>query len=88
MGFLIALVLYSFAAGENANAQSSLLEEVKKNPNEAIALCKRFRSLNQKGVSASSDISLKEISQERNISKLNAEILSTYVRALHCPDVV
>ena len=36
-------------------SQSNLLENVKKNPNEARNLCNKFREFNSKGISASSD---------------------------------
>tara|TARA_Y100001968_G_scaffold69255_1_gene60365 strand:- start:812 stop:1126 length:315 start_codon:yes stop_codon:yes gene_type:complete len=68
-------------------AQSNLLENVKKNPAEAIALCSKFKSLNSKGISASSNESIAEISNQKKLSKMDAEILSMYVRGLHCPEV-
>ncbi len=70
-----------------AFAQSNLLESVKKNPSEAIALCSKFRSLNSSGVSASSQKSIEEIARQKKLSAIDAEILSMYVRGLHCPDV-
>ena len=68
-------------------AQSNLLENVKQNPDEAIALCSKFRSLNSKGISASSNESIMEISNQKKLTKVDAEILSMYVRGLHCPEV-
>tara|TARA_B100000700_G_C14519919_1_gene612611 strand:- start:129 stop:398 length:270 start_codon:yes stop_codon:yes gene_type:complete len=70
-----------------AQSQSNLLESVKRNPTEAINLCKRFRVLNSKGISATSEDSLKEIMSKKNLSKLDADIFSTYVIGLNCPDV-
>jgi len=68
-------------------AQSSLLENVKRNPKEAQALCKQFRGLNSKGISSSSQEAIGQISRQRNLSITDAEILSIYVIGLHCPDV-
>ena len=76
-----------FGSAPVTYAQSNLLESVKRNPAEAIALCSKFKSLNAQGVSASSKESIKEISQKRNLNEIEAEILSMYVRGLHCPDV-
>ncbi|WP_320675468.1 hypothetical protein [Prochlorococcus sp. MIT 1341] len=70
-----------------AKAQSSLLESVKGNPQEAIALCKEFKALNEKGISASSNIAISEVARKRNLNPIDAEILSTYVIGLNCPDV-
>ena len=84
--------LYSIAVGiiaftPGAFAQSNLLENVKRNPQEAKALCQQFRRLNSKGVSASSKAAIGEISRQKNLSITDAEILSIYVIGLHCPDV-
>ena len=68
-------------------AQSSLLESVKRNPNEAKALCTSFRSLNSQGVSATSPGSIQRLASERGLSTTDAEILATYVIGLHCSDV-
>ena len=43
-------------------SQSNLLENVKKNPNEAKNLCNKFREFNSKGISASSDKAIKYVS--------------------------
>ena len=71
----------------NVFAQSSLLESVKRNPKEAISLCKRFRALNAQGISANSEKALQEISSKKNLNRIDSEILSMYVIGLHCPDV-
>ncbi len=87
MKYLIALLL-AITANQNASfAQSSLLESVKSNPEEAIALCREFKALNKKGISASSNIAISDIARKRNLSEVDAEILSTYVIGLNCPDV-
>ena len=69
-------------------SQSNLLENVKKNPNEAKNLCKKFRELNSKGISASSDQAIKYVSNKKKLTPVNAEIFSIYVIGLHCPDII
>ena len=71
-----------------ALSQSNLLESVKKNPNNAIEICKKLKQLNSKGISASSDEAVNYISKKNNLSPVNAEILSIYIIGLHCPNVV
>ena len=87
MSHIISLIILFFGSTTVAYSQSSLLESVKRNPAEANALCSRFRSLNSQGISASSKQSIQEISLKRNLNEIDAEILSMYVRGLHCPDV-
>ena len=87
MRYSAILILTALSVMQSTLAQSNLLEGVKRNPKEAIVLCKQFRSLNVRGISAGSKQSIQEISRKRNISVVDAEILSTYVRGLHCPDV-
>ena len=69
-------------------SQSSLLESVKKNPNDAIKMCNKFKELNSKGISASSDKAIEFVSKKNNLDPINAEILSIYVIGLHCPQVI
>ena len=69
-------------------SQSGLLENVKKNPSDAIKICNKFKELNSKGVSASSDKAIEFVSKKNNLSPINAEILSIYVIGLHCPQVI
>ncbi len=69
-------------------SQSSLLESVKKNPADAIKLCNKFKELNSKGISVSSDKAIEFISKKNNLNLINAEILSIYVIGLHCPQVI
>ena len=85
-GLLITLIFSSFAINQNIMAQSRLLESVKRNPDEAKSICKSFKELNKKNVSAGSLKSIQKISIQKNISKVDAEILSMYVRGLYCPD--
>ena len=67
-------------------AQSRLLEGVKRNPDEAKSICESFRELNKEKISAGSQKSIQKISIQKNISEVDAEIHSMYVRGLHCPE--
>ena len=69
-------------------SQSGLLETVKKNPGNAIKMCNKFKELNSKGISASSDKAIEFVSKKNNLNPINAEILSIYVIGLHCPQVI
>ena len=69
-------------------SQSNLLENVKKNPNEAKNLCNKFREFNSKGISASSDEVIQYVSDKKKLTPVNAEIFSIYVIGLHCPDII
>jgi len=69
-------------------SQSNLLENVKKNPNEARNLCNKFREFNSKGISSSSDKAIEYVSNKKNLTPVNAEIFSIYVIGLHCPDII
>ena len=84
--FLTLLVMI-LSSTPTVLAQSNLLESVKRDPEEAIAHCQKFRDLNSQGKSASSEETLEEISTQKNLSKVEAEILSIYIIGLHCPDV-
>ena len=88
MGYLTSLLLLFLGSITVVNAQSNLLESVKRNPEEAISLCSEFRSLNSQGISASSKQAIMSIAKKRKLKEIDAEILSMYVRGLHCPDVV
>ena len=83
---LITLIFTSFAINQDAMAQSRLLDGVKRNPDEAKSICKSFRGLNKESISASSPKSIQKISIQKNISEVDAEILSMYVRGLYCPE--
>ena len=83
---ILTLIFTSFAINTEAMAQSRLLESVKRNPDEAKSICKSIRQLNEENVSAGSLKSIQKISIQKNISKVDAEILSMYVRGLYCPD--
>ena len=85
-GLLITLIFTSFGINQFAMAQSRLLEGVKRNPDEAKSICENFRELNRENISATSQKSIREISIQKNINEVDAEILSMYVRGLYCPD--
>ena len=69
-------------------SQSNLLESVKKNPDEAINICSKFREFNSKGISANSDKAIEYVSKKNKLTPVNAEIFSIYVIGLHCPDII
>ena len=85
-GFLITLIFTSLGFSQGVMAQSRLLEGVKRNPDEAKSICESFRELNKEKISAGSQKSIRQISIQKNISKVDAEILSMYVRGLYCPE--
>ena len=84
--FLITLIFMSISFNQKAMAESRLLEGVKRNPEEAKSICQNFRQLNQQNISAGSLESIQKISTKKNISKVDAEVLSMYVRGLYCPE--
>ena len=86
IGFLITLIASSIAFTSHVNAQSEILGSVKRNPDEAKSICQDFRELNKKEISAGSKQSIQEISKKKNISEIDSEILSMYVRGLYCPE--
>tara|TARA_B100001029_G_C14663648_1_gene235757 strand:+ start:106 stop:375 length:270 start_codon:yes stop_codon:yes gene_type:complete len=85
-GLIFALIFTSFAINQAVLAQSRLLEGVKRNPDEAKSICQSFRALNKANISATSPKSIKKISTQKNLSEVDAEILSMYVRGLYCPE--
>ena len=87
MKYLLHILTALITTSGFAYAQSTLLESVKRNPNEALEQCKKFKYLNSQNLSASSKNSINKISQQRNISSIDAEILSMYIRGLYCPEV-
>ena len=74
-------------AGVARAADSELLNGVKRNPQEAQAMCQTFRSLNGQGESAYDKSTTKKVAKSRQISRRDAEVLITYVVGIHCPDV-
>ena len=85
--FLFLLFLFSNSLNP-VYSQSNLLESVKKNPDEAIKICKKFRDFNSNGISASSDKAIEYVSNKKKLTPVNAEIFSIYVIGLHCPDII
>ena len=83
---LLTLIFASIAFNQEAIAQSRLLEGVKNNPAEAKSICQNFKELNKEDISATSPQSIQKISTQKNISEVDAEVLSMYVRALYCPE--
>jgi hypothetical protein len=73
--------------GGPGEAQSALLESVKANPARAKALCVQLRQLNAQGLTSNSPQTVAMVAREQNLSAMDAEVLTTYVVGLHCPDV-
>ena len=88
MNNFFLLLFLSLASVSPVLGQSNLLESVKKNPANAIKICNKFKELNSKGISASSDKAIEFVSKNSNLDPINAEILSIYVIGLHCPQVI
>lgn len=76
----------SFAI-RGAAAASPLLESVKQNPQLARSLCAELRTLNGQGIRSTSPQAIAMVAQRQGLSTTDAEILTTYVVGLHCPDV-
>ena len=85
--FLFFLFLFSTSL-HPIFSQSNLLESVKKNPEEAIKLCNKFRDFNSKGIKASSDKAIDYVSKKKKLNPVNAEMFSIIVIDLHCPDII
>lgn len=84
----LAAILYgSIAVPASLAQESTLLDSVKRNPEEARAMCRQFKALNAKNISATSAQSINAVAKQRNLSRQDAEILVTYVIGLYCPDV-
>ena len=88
MNNFFLLLFLSVANINPVLSQSGLLESVKKNPGDAIKICNKFKELNSKGISASSDKAIEFVSKKNNLNPITAEIPSIYVLALHCPQVL
>ena len=86
----LALLLLAAGLGLTAGpalAQSALLESVKQNPQRARALCAELKGLNAQGLSYTSAGAVAQVAARQGLSPTDAEILSTYVVGLYCPDV-
>ncbi len=70
-----------------AASESNLLDAVKRNPQEAKSLCKKFRKLNKKGGSAYDAKTTRRLASSKSLSIPDAEVLVTYVVGMHCPNV-
>ena len=75
------------AAQPPALAGSALLDRVKQNPKVAGAICAELRSLNAQGIVSTSPQAVNRIAAMQGLNATDAEILTTYVVGLHCPDV-
>ena len=83
----LLLGLASIGLGGAARAASPLLESVKQNPALAQSICAQLRQFNSQGLSATSPQAVSSIAQQRGLTRVDAEVLTTYVIGLHCPDV-
>ena len=81
---LLALPL---ATALPAEAASALLETVKQNPALAKTLCDQFKQRNAAGQSAVSKESINQVAASQGLNSVDAEVLTTYVIGLYCPDV-
>lgn len=70
-----------------ARAGSALLDRVKQNPQVAGAICAELRSLNAQGITSTTPQAVNRIAAMQGLNTTDAEILTTYVVGLHCPDV-
>ena len=70
-----------------AQAQSQLLDSVKQNPALAKQLCSQLRQMNAAGLSSTSSQAVATIAQQQKLSNADAEVLTTYVVGIYCPDV-
>ena len=70
-----------------AEAASTLLETVKQNPALAKNLCDQFKQRNAAGQSAVSKESIAQVAASQGLNSVDAEVLTTYVIGLYCPDV-
>jgi hypothetical protein len=68
-------------------ATAGMLDTVKQNPALARSLCEQFKQLNASGQSATSKESIARVATSQGLSTIDAEVLTTYVIGLHCPDV-
>ncbi len=76
-----------FQMPPSVRAASALLESVKQNPALAKSMCARFKQYNAQGQSATSKESIGWVASSQGLSPIDAEVLTTYVIGLHCPDV-
>ena len=84
---LVAALLSLPVATLPALANSPLLDTVKRNPQRARDLCAELKTLNSQGLSYTSPQAVTQVASRQGLSNTDAEILSTYVVGLYCPDV-
>jgi hypothetical protein len=82
----LGLLLAGLVA-EPALANSPLLDSVKRNPQRARAICSELKELNGQGISYTSPQAVAQVGAKQRLNNTDAEILSTYVVGLYCPDV-
>ncbi len=70
-----------------ALANSPLLDSVKRNPQRARDICTELKALNAQGISYTSPKAVAQVGARQGLNNTDAEILSTYVVGLYCPDV-
>ena len=80
-------IVFALIAALPAQANSPLLDSVKKNPQRAQALCAELKALNAQGISYTSPKAVAQVGARQGLNTTDAEILSTYVVGLYCPDV-
>ncbi|MEO1001547.1 MAG: hypothetical protein AAFX65_00370 [Cyanobacteria bacterium J06638_7] len=68
-------------------AQSGLLQSVRRDPAKAKAICRQLKEMNKQGVSYTSKRATRTIAAQEGLSLMDAEVLTTYVVGIHCPDV-
>ncbi|WP_392349976.1 hypothetical protein [Parasynechococcus sp.] len=87
LGLLYCLI--SCLGPAAALAQADVLETIKRNPAEAKAMCRQFRTAKSKNKNFDpySRKTTRQVVKDRKISMGDAEILITYVVGMHCPDV-
>ena len=86
-GLGLALLLLSCLLPLPALANSPLLESVKQNPQRARAHCAELQALNAQGLSYTSPQAVAQVASRQGLSPTDAEIVSTYVVGLYCPNV-
>ena len=68
-------------------ADSDLLNNVKRNPEKAKAMCRSFQQMNANGRSPFSKPYINQVAASEKLSFQDAEILMTYIVGMHCDDV-
>lgn len=60
---------------------------MKRNPQRAREICAELKALNAQGLSYTSAQAVAQVASRQGLNNTDAEILSTYVVGLYCPDV-